>query len=392
MPTINQQYSIRVYIPNIKYVIPRENLLTVTFKEAISDLIPRVVITLNDKGHMTEHVPLIDGDTIEITFAATSESEPITMSFIVSEFIIAPKQEGTTSTITITGLLNCNGLYEFKSRMLEGSSKDVLGTVAKEFGLTFKSDADAYDTMKWFQYGNNLSFVNHVMNRSYIPDDSALFFVGCNGTARFSSLSNAWKADKKFTALYDIASTQRAQLVSSEKDIMYFMSFDIISTNGKIKRDVGYGEYYISYDGNGEAKKESYNNKNRDANITNVSNDYDGKFSKYKRFGWVGSNPTVFKEYHKAVVQNETILVNLFENTLSMKINPSTQVNLLDKVSVKIPSFSDSGHNMNDVWSGDYLVVGIAHSMSFGGPYEKRVLLARRGMNKSKERKVYNVK
>ena len=394
MSTVNQTYKIKLSLKTAKYEIPKENMVSVVFKESVNDIIPRVIVTLNDKGHMSENVPILDGDVLEMTFAPNTEADTLTLAFVVSEFRITPKQEGTTSTITITGLLDMNkSMIPFRARTLKGTSKDVFKTLASEAGIKFDSSmgGSPSDNMFWYQYGNALGFVNHILKRSYVPDDISFFYVGQDNVARYASLKKAWSAKKKFIAQYSIEDTQKLVLTQDENDIMYFMAFDVVSANGTIKRDVGYGERYISYNGEGEAEKNNYVDSTRNANIKNVSKDYSGKYSKFRRFGWVGSNPNVYKDYHKAIVQNEIIQANLYENTLSLRINAATEVMLLDKVVVKFPSFTDSGHNMNDVWSGEYLVVGVAHSMSYGGAYEKRVLLARRGMNISADRKVYNV-
>ena len=179
--------------------------------------------------------------------------------------------------------------------------------------------------------------------------------------------------------------------MTEDKETMFYQSFDIVSINGAIKRKTGYGIKYIAYDGSGSAKTTRYVDNTKNAMMKNVNKLYTSKNSNVHQCTWSGSNPNVFSDYNTAMAQNHVIVSNLYENTISMKINSLTDVKLLDKIHAKIPSFSDSGNSINEVLSGEYLVVGIVHSLSYGGPYEKRILLSRRGLNISKDRNGYDV-
>ena len=121
--------------------------------------------------------------------------------------------------------------------------------------------------------------------------------------------------------------------------------------------------------------------------LTNVS----GTLS-IKILPWGKGNPNTYDNFYKAKIQNQILKMNMFENTLSLMVNATTKVSLLDNINLQYPSFFESGQSLNDVWSGEYLVATIVHKLTFGGTYDKTLLLARRGLNKSTDREYVNVK
>ena len=128
-------------------------------------------------------------------------------------------------------------------------------------------------------------------------------------------------------------------------------------------------------------------------NFTDLFNKYkmyDGLASSVINFGFM-SNPNVFKDYYKALAQNQFYRYNLFSNTISMNINSSTDVKLFDRVNLGIPSTIFKGSGLNDVYSGDYLVTAITHYIGNGIEYQKQVMLSRNGINKAEGIKEYSV-
>lgn len=394
MASIKQLFLIDIVHKTTNTKIPRENVLYACIKENILDVIPRLELKMNDKGYFTEGLSIVDGDVITITMAPNEEAIAISLDFVISDYVIEPKQEGKTSVITFTAMITSNKiLTPYTQKMYSGTARDVLMTLATNAGFTPNTSISTQtsDRMIWFQNGNTLKFVNEVLTRSYIPNDVSFFYVDHKKQAIHATYKTAWGKLKRFDAKYSIPDTQKMSFDAEDTGIMYYSGFDVSSMNGEIKRRYGYGEQIYSYDGKGGDTVETFVDQNKMAELKNVDFGYVGKYSNMRKYGWVGNNPNVYKDYNLAIAQNEVMKMNMYENTISLNINPLTDVNLMDKINLQFPSFVESGDGLNEVMSGDYLVAGIVHTVSVGGTYEKRILLIRRGLNKSKERQYTDV-
>lgn len=394
---INQAFLLKIYLKNANnnedVEIPSETLEMISIKEGVLDIIPRMEIRLADKGNFTENYPLYDGDVISVYFSPTEVStNSHKMEFIISDIKITPTYEAKSSTMSITAYMNCpDFFYPFKNRALKGSSFDVLSGIVSEMGykLTNKNGVSPSDNMTWYQQGSNNSMMNHLIQRSYVSDDVPFIYGTKNMDFQYACFAKCLESENKFVARYDIKKAQDRTLSDSDKTTMYYKQFDTISGNGQDKRKSGYGVRNYNYDGSGGVVSTDIQTKFKQTDLSNVQTTYKTAMSDRFYSGWNHGN--AYSTYHKAIYQNYALKNSIFANTIELTVNPLTDVYIMDGVMLDYPSFTAGVGDSNDVWSGRYVVVGMTHTMSYGGTYEKVVLLARNGINESKSRKALKV-
>ena len=392
--TVNQIFLVDLKLNNTDVTIPKENILSVELRESVLHLVPIAVISLNDKGNFTENFPIVDGDVLTLTIAPTKNSESITIELIVSEFVVSPRLEAKSSVLYLTAYLNIPTLFTPDTiEAKRGSSFDVLSQIVSTAGKILVNDSSVTpsDDMVWYRHGSLFEYMSYILANSYVSDDTPFMFADSSSKFRYNTYKSAANKATKFMAKYDIAKTQQLFLDDVEdKYLMYFKSFDVVSINGTIKNECGYGVDCFSYNGaavNTERLDDSFKK-------TALANVYTGiaSPSSLKILPWGKSNPDTYENFYKARILNQILKMNMFENTLTLMINPLTKVSLMDNIDVQFPSFFESNKSLNDVWSGEYLITTIVHTINFGGTYDKTVLVARRGLNKSTDRSYDNVK
>ena len=253
-PTADSIFLVGLKLKNTEFFIPRQNILTVELRESVIQLVPTLKVTMNDKGNFTENFPITDSDVIELTIAPTKEANPITMDFIVSEFTIVPKMQGKSSVYVLSAYLSIPML--FTPDILDakrGNSLQVLTEVAREVGMSVVNDSsiEPADNMVWYRQGCVFEYMAHILANSFVPDDTAFFYADHSSKFHFNTYKSAANAKPKFVAKYDIDGTQKFVLEDDEKNIMYYKNFDIVSINGTVKNECGYGVMCFAYDGKG---------------------------------------------------------------------------------------------------------------------------------------------
>lgn len=394
---INQAFYFKLFLKNANnnddIEIPNETLEMVSIKEGILDIVPRMALRIADRGNFTENYPLYDGDVITIHFGASEEDENShKMEFIISDIKITPTYEAKTSTLNISAYMNCpDFFYPYKNRALKGNSVDVLSQIAKEMGYGFvnRNSITTPDNMTWYQTGTNNSMMNHIIQRSYVMNDVPFIYGTKNMNFEYSCFSKCLETETKFIARYNIKKAQDRTLQDSDKGMMYYKQFDTISANGQDKRKSGYGVRNYNYDGSGGVVHDDIKTTFKQTDLFNSQKAYDGALSDRFYSGWNYGN--AHGDYHKAIYQNYVFKNSVFSNTVELAVNPLTDISLMDGVMLDYPSFAQGSSESNEVWSGRYLAVGITHTMSYGGTYEKAVLLARNGINESASRKALKV-
>lgn len=391
--TAGNIFLVDLRLKNSELVLPRQNILSVELRESILQIVPTLKIVMNDKGNFTENFPIVDGDVIQLLIAPTAEAEPIEMEFIVSEFAISPKIQATTSVLTISAYMNIPTL--FTPDIIDakrGNSLSVLSSVARESGVSVVNDSsiEPSDNMVWYRNGCVFSYIGYIIANSFIPNDTLFFYADHSGKYHYNTYKTAANSESKFRAKFSLDDCQKIEFTDDDEGIMYYKNFDVVSINGTVKNECGYGVMCFAYDGTGS----SHDVVNDSFKTTDLENVYTGLASpsSLKILPWAGGNPNTHDNFTKAKVQNLVYKMNMFENSLNLMINPLTDVSLMDGIDLEIPSFFDSGDSSNSVWSGKYVVATIVHSLSFGGVYDKVILVVRRGMNKSKYRNYENVK
>ena len=390
MSTINQLFYLKVVHKTMGVEIPKFNISWINIKESVFGIFPSFSMELNDPGNFSEALPIVDGDIITISWAAnkTTDANIITLDFKVSEYFVRPIHESKTSKIYITGFLNASDFFfPSKNRGFVGSSGIVLSKLVTEMGISLGTLDATSDAMTWIQDGSNYEFINHILNRSYSPDSAMFAYMDVYGKFNYRDLNKALKQKEKFNAHYNLELAQTLGMSESESNSnIYFKAFDLVSINGEVKRNSGYGVDLVTYDG-------------KTFNITSIKNTqkqtdlFDRQSSvksSYKYNGGSLNNANVYPDYKAAIVGNSVRKMDFISNGVGLNINGLSQVKCLDKVVLSFPSFIQGGKHINDVHSGPYLVTNIVHTLSSGETYNKQVFLSRCGFNKSLSRTSYN--
>ena len=415
-----QMFEFGLTSKNIELNIPRENLLRCTIKESIFQVVPRFELVLKDNSNFTENIPIIDGDVLNIYMATNSDSKVfIKQDFLIGDYFIVPMNETETKTMLLSGFLDCKNLFfPHKNRSMNGNSKKVLSDIATEMGRELSDNKTLYgvsdssffddvpknvkdviddvrnvgeitptDSMMWIQNSSNYDFINHIMNHAYLPKDTPFFYATVDGRFYYNSYYRAMNADPLYTAVFDIGASQTVYFDAKEANMMYYNYYDINVPNGDIKRNTGYGVDYYEYDNTGKTIKTNIFNDKTKNDYLNVNKKQTGVSRKMLLVD--GGN--THSNFNRAYVQNNVIRNDMMGNCIALNIGSTCPVRLLDKILLKIPSNPDKS-KINDIYSGEYIVTDIVHTVSFGGRYEKQIVVTNNGVNKSEFRKDYDIK
>lgn len=156
------------------------------FELDLSGFLPKIVVTIQEVGGIfqSKHFPK-DGDLISVYMRSRSlDFKSIRNDFRILDIPPRPSEDsqGENNKFTISGILNVPGIHSEKMAYYQGTSFQVLQTIARELGLGFASNDDSTnDDMVWIN-----------------PADSVLKFVTEDVVA------HAYKSDRTFyTAFVD---------------------------------------------------------------------------------------------------------------------------------------------------------------------------------------------
>lgn len=377
--------TISINVDNIEYLTIKENVLSV---------LPRLELVINDVGSLIENVALYDKDILNIMISNDrSQDALLSMDFNVSVFASQQSPDDNKySIIKIVGYLAVDDcMSTFKSRSFNKNSAEVLEMISDEIGVEFSNpnSISPSDKMIWYQSCTNYKFIKHILKRSYVDSDSVFFYGNSKNNLVYTTMTSEMDKEKAFIAKYDRTRVDNFLLTDAEKDIMYFDSSDIVNLSEIYNNINNYGILYSFYDMKGGENSAIITNGNPFTDLKNRSTDYDGKPVINDIVGTI-SNPNVFDNYNTAMLQNYYYKYNLFSVSVSLNINASTDVKLFDKVNLALPS-TYQRDQINDVYSGYYLVTAMTHNVTAGGQYSKQIILSRWGMNKTDNIKEYGV-
>jgi hypothetical protein len=365
---------------------PSDNIEYLTIKENVLSILPRLEMVVYDSGDLIESIPIVDKDIISITLSSTKEEEGITLDFIISSFIShASPEDNQYNKIKIIGYLYVENMFvPHRTRSFSGNSEDVLKRISKESKVDFNNihNVKSSDKMIWYQDSNNFNFINHILKRSYVDKDTIFFYGNVDNNFIYTSLNKEIDKENTFIARYDRGRTENFVMADDENDILYYDSYDLLNLTEIYNNISNYGMRYCYYDLNGNMKNETITSIKKITDLLNKSKDYDGKDCIQSNMGMM-SNPNVFKDYFKAINQNIFYKNNLFSVSMTMNINSSTKVKLFDKINVALPSTFFRGGEINDVYSGVYLVTAITYNVTSGNQLQKQIMLSRYGINKA---------
>ncbi len=389
--SINQQFSIKIIHKESGIELPNYNVNSFEIKESIFSVIPYVELNINDAGYLTEIMPILDNEVLTIHYAPNELTKnDIIFDVIIYEYSIQPIAQNSKSYIILHCYLALPIFYPALIKSYNGTSKDVLSKVTTELGYKFNTNiANSQDFMTWYRHGSVIGFIKDVVNKSYIANDVGFFYFDLLGNGNYKSYRSSISNSPKFPLKYDRVKQQA--LFTNDKTINYNV-YEYANKNGYIKGITGYGSQLYTYNADGKSTKTSYVDTYTSTQLKNVNRLNANNVSNVSIVGWDKSNRNVYAGYGLAKVQNEVIRNNLVENTIAMSVNPDSDVKLMDVYEVSIPSnLTGDTDNINHVLSGLYVVTSISHGSVRNGVYQKNIVLGRRGINKSTDRKVSNV-
>jgi len=383
-PTDNssrQNFYCQIDIDDVE-LIPN-NILSLTIREWVFDILPRLELIVMDDGVLTEGYPVKEGSLINITIGNSNEDEDmISMQFMVQDVAVDVLGDNKMTNVSITGLMKTTDMFTIRNRNINSSlSVDAFQQLAGEVDITFSNpdDISTTDRMTWLQLNiDNYKMFRHVLERSSKSGDTIFCYGNTASEIVVKSLRNATQTSDALRARYDLDkfALPKSRLKNGDEQVIWFNSYDIVNINGLLHKMGGSGFALDYYDQSRNQRKTSDVDFQLGNNTTKIN---PGQITNHQQFGIINDN--VYNDYFEAVVRNQQLRAGFFGQSMVMAINPIANVQLMDLIDVIVPSLVDE--NMNDVYSGEYLVGGIIHNVSKGMLYRKRISLHRSGLNQS---------
>jgi len=390
-------FKLKIFIRGVQ--VKNSNIVNVIIRESIFGVLPVLDMTFNDYGLFTDVFPLGDEDEITVQISTDKDLEGIKTSFSINDYHIIPMNTDNHQAYTISFsafLKNDYMLFPIQSQAFSNTtSSNVLNQIFEDSGFIVKNRTKTRDTMTWLQSSiSNLAMVNHVIDYAYKEDGNIVFaFVDKNNNAYITDLITEINKPKSFNIKKstDPITLYYTQLSSEEKKIkvLGYNFFRMGFHPGTNNKTGGYGIDGCFYDYDKPSTfitkmntdihpMTDYSLKNKKF-IKNIVSDNEYLPMKYK-------NSNVHSNYHKAYLQNKFLRKTFFSDVLIVNSYFNDEVKLLDKVIVDINALAHSGADtleINKVYSGEYLVVGIINQVNNGGNYKSILYLSRGGINQS---------
>lgn len=405
----NKNYFLKTKIKGLD-VEPYGQVFKLIVREWIFDVLPRVEMELLDGGRFTEQYPLEDLDEIEIELNNIKSNDPVVKAtFQLNDYEIKYTGLDTGNSeqtiINLTGFLkNTNIFFPIHNRAFSRkNSNDVLSQIVSENeDLKFVSRIKPKDNMNWIQSNQtNAQFINHILEHSYLRrDDIQFFYTDRNSNSVYTSLNTeidrnvkiknyVYNPNANLLTSSNLTQQELDRRLEIEKEespnTNYFFNYQYKNIAGTNTKKGSYGTSYNYFD---IQKKESniFNKivtdikkltKNSLKNKDNV-----GKIVSHINHGFIDSS-NVHLNYIEACVQNEYLKNEFFSSYLILYTRPDNTVNLFDVIDVKIPSNLKIDDNVNDIYSGKYIVGGILHHVENKKLFDDILILFRNGLNVS---------
>ncbi|MFW6272821.1 MAG: hypothetical protein ACOC2U_03475 [bacterium] len=363
------------------------NVMHISIREWIIDLVPRLHLALKDDGMLTELFQLKSNKNITVVLGKYENDEnSIKASFSLHDYKIEPVGNNQLFMIEITALLDISNFYSpiYNRAFQSKTSLECFSQISGECGLTLKKSTNlsVFDKMTWYQINQtNFQFLKHVLNRSFRSNDVLFGYVDIKNNLNFKSIELE-QNNRNIKADYDHINFAKNEFNDKEdENIIWYNYYNVINisgTNNKINNNgVKYGYYNLS-------------SKQEDSVFDNSSKFADKSFtdsqSNVDYYNSIVQN-NVHNNYARSIAQNKYLKTKLFGYALTLNINPIINVNLLDNVSVKVPSVGihTTAQNINDRMSGRYFIGGIVYSAGKNKTYTKQLILFRDGYNEKNE-------
>jgi len=393
-------------LPGIQYyleLIIKDNKLSpiniqyLVIREWIFNILPTIEIQLIDNmGLLTEMMPLEDGEDIKVILAKHEDDEnPMELTFSLSDYSVNMLGDNRRNIIAMTGYYKVPDMFTLKKRSFSRqNSARVLQTIANENKIIFSNPHNIIpaDNMTWFQSDqSNFHFIKHVLRRSYVPDDVMFFYVNSLKKFVLTSLNSEIKKQEIKKSKFNVEKYSKNVKEEDDKDdTIWYSAYNIVNASGYFNKKYGYGFKYEYYDLE-NYQKEVYSKMNRKISQLSFRNkNLVGKIVQIYCTNDIIESNIYSEKYFESVLRNNFMKTNFFANSLVLNINALSQVYLMDKIDLYIPSLFTEGES-NEVLSGEYIVAGVQHEVSNGGIYKKKLALGRNGMDKSSYIKQYQV-
>jgi len=363
--------------------IAQNNILSVTIREWVIDILPRLELTIVDSGAILESITLEDNDEIEIILAKHSgATSQLSMKFLLHDYSVSVSGDNRMFTINISAHMKVSDMFQMRTRGFgRASSIDVLKRIAGESGLKFSNPRGVVssDSMNWLQVNkSNYNFIKHVLTRSHVFNDAEFFYADHNSKFVLTSLNKEIDKKEEKTAKFDVSETESK---SNESDnTIYYNAYDIVNKSGYYNKLVGYGTKAKYYDLK-DPKSIDVTTFKKMTNLSFKDKAYNGKIVSHKDCGTYNDLNLYSEKYYESLVRNDFLINTFFGFSVVIQIDSNENVDLFDKINLVMPSAITK--EFNEVFSGSYVVGGIIHNIQSGGIYKKMLSLHRNGMNKS---------
>jgi hypothetical protein len=376
-----QNFYCELIINDLK-LIP-SNIIDCTIREWIFDVLPRLELTLQDDGVLTEIRPLTDESIIKILLGKNPDDDNMMeVEFKYENSTIDIVGDNQYQILTITGSLNVNNGFHprYNKAFRNKNSLQVLQSISTSMGLNYRQPLNfsTSDVMTWLQINqNNVEMIQEVLNRSYRSNDCIFGYADINKNFNTTTLKTATNSEFVKYAKYDLEKYTNDEFAEDiDNKILWFNSYDLIDFSNYFNKRSGYGtrcDYYDKSQNKSIEITEDYHPFTKDSTRSNI-----GDIVSRKVFG---TQNGTYKDYFRAMIQNEYYKQLFFSKSIILNVNSTIKVDLMDKVNVFLPSKIID--DIDDVYSGNYLVGGIVYDVVKGNILKKSVCVYRTGNNES---------
>jgi hypothetical protein len=363
--------------------ISLDSIVDFEIKESILNILPKVNMTVSDTDNLINADVIIDKTVLHIKLN-TPEDKPeleINAMFIISAYSVESTNNNNGTMVRISGYMANDGmLTKVKYDYIKGNSSDVVKQLVIESGLKYDGVISSNESIIWYQRTNNYTFLKNVADRAYIPDDGVFVYGTFDGVIHYTTYNTQITNNSVGDAVYK---NDILNYVMGKDDVgkIYYNGFDIVNVTNIYNNLYNYGGHIHYYDLEEFIQKPLVSLK-RSTQLLDINTKYYDLpvFSKY--IGAVHNENVI--SLLRGKVLNIYTKYQLFSNTVSIRVNISTDIKLFDKINLNIQSITnDTDGSLVEPYSGEYLVTNISHSVGYGKNYEKRILLSRRGINKN---------
>lgn len=348
-PVTDKNFQLSKYVGSLSPYIQINGMkfndeLIQNFKLDIGDTLPRIRVTLREKGGVfqSKFFPK-DGDILSLYIKSSIKKyKPVRNDYYITKVSskVSEDKHGEINTFTITGVLNLRFMYtEHILSYPNMSSFECLKQLSENFGLGFASNvAMTNDKMTWLCPSHNLvRFLRDVSHRSYLNDNSFFkVFIDQYYNLNFIEVNKTIKSEIELKDSYthfisnidylragnEPENLELPLLISNSKEVegtpAHIVGYTPINNSGEISLSAGYRRYIQSYSRETKGFEESFletlNTDGSKEKLLLKGRESDDSFRQHAKYKWLGDEDldNVHENYHYAIVNN-------YQNNLELK-------------------------------------------------------------------------